>query len=867
MAEGDHGAVHPASRPGAAGAALPASRPGAPSAVLSASRPGAAGPPAGPLSPLASAVPAPLASAVPAPLASAVPAPLASAVPAPLASAVPAPLASAVPAPLASTPTPPAPSPTPSPLRALAARASPYVPALVASGVLGALCIRAVLDQAGRPALPLDDAFIHMQYARRLAEGGFFSFVAGDGYSTGATSLLWPVLLAPFYALGLRDLSLVHAIWALGLVFHAALAVETARLARPLAGPAAAAGAGAMCAGFAAFAWFAWSGMETVAFAWILTRTARLAAALCEPAPPEPAGDSAESAHDGSAPAAAQPPPATIASAPTSVAPPAASVAPPTSVAPPAASVARALALAGFVAPLLRPEGALASLLAALALATSAPRPAPLPAPSPAHPFRRLRAAAARLLAGRQLAVAPLLGPLVIPALNQLLAGHATSSTTAVKWLIGNPTYDGPTLRAAILENIRLLVTDVINGGQWTAVFLPEGSAAVIALGAVALVVAAHRRGRPVHAAVVAALALGTLLPCTYLSFLWNRVRYVWPFAPAWIVMAACLARELGDAARRLRRPIHHVTPLVAGAFAGALCARIPWAVHDLANSARAIDRQQVWLGRWAALHLPEEARIGVNDTGALAYFSGRRTFDIVGLTTEGEARYWVAGAGSRFEHYEKLPPERRPTHFIVYPHWMACPPVLGRELIDATVEDQAILGGTTMVAYEARWSLLGSGALPVRTVPGQRILDELDVSDLESEAAHAYALEPLADQRNVALALIAPESSAPGELDPSRPEIADGGRYHRTADRFVAHLVAAPSEARLVLRVASDDGAELAVSVAGEEVGTVEVPGGTWVERAVPLPAARLSSPTPIAITLRRGSGFHAFHYWIAGR
>ncbi|WP_437308241.1 hypothetical protein [Sorangium sp. So ce388] len=793
MVQGDHGAAHPASQPGAAGAALPASRPGA------------------------SGPPAPLASAPPAP--------------------------------------------SPSPLRALAARAAPYAPALVASAFLGALCIRAVLDQAGRPALPLDDAFIHMQYARRLAEGGFFSFVAGDGYSTGATSLLWPVLLAPFYALGLRDLSLIYAIWALGLVFHAALAVETARLARPLAGPAAAAGAGAMCAGFAAFAWFAWSGMETVAFAWILTRTARLAASLCEPSPPEPAGDSAAPAHDGNEPAA--PPPA-AAPPPVAVAPPPAAAAPPP---PAAASIARALALAGFVAPLLRPEGALASLLAALALAASTPRPAPLPAPPPAHPFRRLHAAASRLLAGRKLAVAPLLGPLVVPALNQLLAGHATSSTTAVKWLIGNPTYDGPTLRAAILENIRLLATDVINGGQWTAVFLPEGSAAVIALGAVALIVAAHRRGRPVHAAVVVALALGTLLPCTYLSFLWNRVRYVWPFAPAWIVMAACLARELGDVARRLRRPIHHVTPLVAGAFAGALSARIPWAVHDLANSARAIDRQQVWLGRWAALHLPEDARIGVNDTGALAYFSGRRTFDIVGLTTEGEARYWVAGAGSRFEHYEKLPAERRPTHFIVYPHWMACPPVLGRELIDATVEDQAILGGTTMVAYEARWSLLGSGALPVRTVPGERILDELDVSDLESEAAHAYALEPLADQRNVALALIAPESSAPGELDPSRLEIADGGRFHRTADRFVAHLVALPSEARLVLRVASDDGAELAVSVAGEEVGTVEVPGGPWVERAVPLPAARLSGSTPIAITLRRGSGFNAFHYWIAGR
>ncbi|WP_437939018.1 hypothetical protein [Sorangium sp. So ce341] len=753
----------------------------------------------------------------------------------------------------------------PSPLRALAARALPYAPALAASGALGALCIRAVLDQAGRPALPLDDAFIHMQYARRIAEGGFFSFVAGEGYSTGATSLLWPVLLAPFYALGLRDLSLVYAIWALGLVFHAALAVETARLARPLAGPAAAAGAGAMCAGFAAFAWFAWSGMETVAFAWILTRTARLAAGLLEPAAGEPAA--VEDVGEPAPPAGSTPPPAASAQLPSA------------SAERPPAAVARALALAGFAAPLLRPEGALASLIAALALAVWAARPAPpsplpappspLPAPPPPAPSAPPRPGSAilRLLDRRLLVLAPLLGPLVVPVLNQLLAGHPTSSTTTVKWLIGNPNYDGPALRDALLQNLRLLVTDVLDGGQWTAVFLPEGSAAVIALGAVALAVAAHRRGRPAHAAIVAALALGALLPCTYLSFLWNRVRYVWPFAPAWLVMAACLARELGDAAQRVRRSLHYVTPLIAGAFAGALAARLPWAIHDLANSARAIDRQQVWLGRWAAQHLPEDARIGVNDTGALAYFSGRRTFDVVGLTTEGEARYWVAGAGSRFEHYEKLPPERRPTHFIVYPHWMACAPVLGRELVDATVEDQAILGGTTMIAYEARWDLLGSGARPVRSAAGERILDEVDVSDLESEAAHGYALEPLADQRNVAVALAAPESDAPGEVDRARAEIADGGRYYRAADRFVVHVAAPPAEARLVMRVASDDGAELAISVAGEEAGTVEVPAGTWVERAVALPAARLAGATPIAITLRRGAGFHAFHYWIVGR
>ena len=658
------------------------------------------------------------------------------------------------------------------------------------------------------------------QYARRLAEGGFFSFVAGDGYSSGATSLLWPVLLAPFHALGLRDLSLVYAAWALGLVFHAALAVETARLARPLAGPAAAAGAGAMCAGFAAFAWFAWSGMETVAFAWILTRTARLAGALCEPDPREPAADSAAPAQPPSAPA--QPPTAWNRPLPRAL------------------RLRRAPASPGGRPRLPARRGRARPL--GVTLRASSTAPGASPPRSITLPRRRspaLRRAPARPRAAPRSARRPDLEPAargppdLLDDLRQVADRQPQLRRTDARGR-------APRQRPAARDR-------VIDGGQWTAVFLPEGSAAVIALGAVALAVAAHRRGRPAHAAIrggprarrAAALHVPQL-----------------PLEPRALRLAlrAGVDRHgrLPRARARRRRPAAPALARLRDAPPRRRVRRRPGRAAAVGHqrprqSARAIDRQQVWLGRWAAQHLPEDARIGVNDTGALAYFSGRRTFDVVGLTTEGEARYWVAGAGSRFEHYEKLPPERRPTHFIVYPHWMACAPVLGRELVDATVEDQAILGGTD---DDRLRGALGPPRLRGRcrcaSVPGERILDELDVSDLKSEAAHAYALDPLADQRNMAIALAAPESSAPGELDLTRPELADGGRQHRTADRFVAHLAAPPAEARLVLRVASDDGAELAVSVAGQDIGTVDVPRGPWVERALPLPAARLSTPTP---------------------
>lgn len=650
--------------------------------------------------------------------------------------------------------------------------------------------MRSILAATGRPALPLDDAFIHLQYAKRLAEGSFFSFVAGEGYSTGATSPLWPLGLAPFHAIGLRGFALVWVVWLFGTLAHAATAVETTRLASRLAGWPAAVGAGAMCLVFGPFAWFAWSGMETMALAWILLRAARVAAEWIE-------------AKDGDVEASTR---------------------------------ARVhLVALGLMAPLIRPEGALASLLVASALAFR-PR-----SPRFGH-------------AARLVALAPLFGPLLVPLTNLALAGHAASTTAQVKWLVLNPYVSGAALRALVFANVKMLLTNILDGGDWTWIFVPQGAAAIGLAGLVALL--AGLRRAPARALFTLALALGALIPCTYASFLWNRLRYVWPFLPAVFIGAACVAREIGSVCRLFRARLVFVTPLVVGAFVGALATKLPGSLRDLAQSAHAIDGQQVQLGEWAAANLPSAARIGVNDTGAIAYFGGRRTFDVVGLTTEGEARYWNAGAGSRFEHYERLPRERLPTHFMVYPHWMGCAPVLGRALTEATVIEQSILGGPTMIAYEARWDALDSGARPVLVAPEGRLTDELDVADLESEAAHGYALGSARDLDDRAVWLDPPEGS-------TAPRIAEGGRFLRVRDDFVAHLDAGRA-ALLVMRVIVDEPTELVVSSGTRELGRVVLPAAAWVERSVVLPADATGPSMPLSIAPATPGTFASFHYWL---
>src|SRR5512140_166032 len=73
---------------------------------------------------------------------------------------------------------------------AVAAGAAFWVPALRATG--------------GDWPAPLDDVFIHYDFARATAAGHPFEWIAGQGYSSGETSPLYPLVLALGYLVGFR---------------------------------------------------------------------------------------------------------------------------------------------------------------------------------------------------------------------------------------------------------------------------------------------------------------------------------------------------------------------------------------------------------------------------------------------------------------------------------------------------------------------------------------------------------------------------------------------------------------------------------------------------------------------------------------
>ena len=225
----------------------------------------------------------------------------------------------------------------------------------------------------------------------------------------------------------------------------------------------------------------------------------------------------------------------------------------------------RLLLALSLVAPLVRPEGVLVSLLVVCVLL--------------GFPLQTGEAK----LSARAPALLALIGPLVGPLLNLSLTGHATSSTTIVKWLPGNPYYGhGAALVAAVRENVRLLFEVLLDGREWSAVYIPTGSRPFAVAALAAIPAAGFLRGRSLRAWLVLGMALSMLIPCTYLTFLWNRLRYLWPFAFAWFVGLACLATCIGELLAVIHPRLRLVGPVMSGLFAASLATHLGWTFDDL---------------------------------------------------------------------------------------------------------------------------------------------------------------------------------------------------------------------------------------------------------------------------------------------
>ena len=148
-------------------------------------------------------------------------------------------------------------------------RMDPWHGLLVCMAVLASAAWGTYLEwQQTAPGFPLDDTWIHLQFARNVAEGHRFSFNPGV-LSSGSTAPLWTLVLTVPLALGIDPLVAAKV---LGVALVAVTALAAAALTRRLSGSAHA----GLLAGLAVavtprMGWAALSGMEVPLYTALVT--------------------------------------------------------------------------------------------------------------------------------------------------------------------------------------------------------------------------------------------------------------------------------------------------------------------------------------------------------------------------------------------------------------------------------------------------------------------------------------------------------------------------------------------------------------------------------------------------------------------
>jgi hypothetical protein len=539
-----------------------------------------------------------------------------------------------------------------------------------------------VLSHTRPFGLPLEDAYIYLTYAKQFGRGEPFTYFSGGGYSAGSTSALWPMVLAPFWALGARGHALVWVSFGMCTALYAATCVACYRLARQIAGPTGGQIAGlcaaALLLAVAPFAWTALAGME-VAFASTLVVATLI---LLARAP-----------HDG-------PPP-------------------------------RLLAIVLAATSLSRPEATmLVGVIVGVAVLDRLRRRAVRAAAWWAAPLVAPLAwvTANKLFAGNFLPNTGVVkSHFYLPGFDWTYWGTAVTTQT------------GAMMRQLFWDGTSPLVWPRLVGVLWIL-----GAIRVLAwarrerrpLVGVLVVTSPF----VLLFAVIASSGAWHFHNYRYIApaFPLLMITVGCAFAPLG------LARAPGDGSRPrwARRGWALGAAVVMALF---WRAALPGMRDDMllfAQNAADLNLQVVTLGQYIHRKLPG-ASIMFHDAGAIAYYGDTPVYDMLGLVTNHQAAVANNGPGSRFEFLESLPPEQRPTHFAYYPGWMGQDEFFGEVVLTTPIpppfSPRRYIGDSDMQLIAAVWDHVHTAERPLVPVPGWHLVDRVDVADVAGERAHAW--------------------------------------------------------------------------------------------------------------------------------
>ncbi|MCQ3928874.1 MAG: hypothetical protein DPW16_00315 [Chloroflexi bacterium] len=681
----------------------------------------------------------------------------------------------------------------------------------LAVGIVSLLYLSSGLAASDGPLLmPLDDTYIHFQYARQMASAEPYVYSPGDDPTSGATSFLYTPLLAIGYLIGFHGLSLAYWAVAIGslsfllgawLIFR--LMMESPVAKRPLdplfeqGGEHQAMWWIALLITLAyivtgAMAWAAVSGMETMLF---------LLAVLL----------SLYTYQRGNL---------------------------------------KHTAWAGVFAALTRPEGAIIALSLTLILL-----------------YRRRRAKQFSLWD-----FLPFFAIYVQPLVNFALTGSVSASGNQAKSILYDVTIPmDERIGKVIGQWVRMLGELAFGASEVDGVYVTIIVAflAMLAIFVSLRTSVSKKELRPTVLAFIWIMLLSAAIATLDTAF-WHFKRYQLPIMALLFPMAGSMLfgfLSIGMVNRRWMIAIAAIILFFQANSTFDYAGRY----HD---NIGVVHDQQLAMARWVDKNLPKDARVGVHDVGVMAYIGNRKVYDVVGLTTPDAAEAWWQGPGAIYEtmaHHQYRPdyfaiyPDVRGLPMLQEAG------VFGEELarfeIDLPQHTVASATGTQIVTI-ADWSLTDAedvvhqpSILPY--LEGYELADVIDIGDIESERKATYSYQASSSGR------FASEVQRLSYLDCENfCESVDGGRVNVAEETFtvdgslygnliIFRVHAAQSS---VIRVSWNCGD----SYSCFETSVVPQIPGYWVDIPFVVSSGAPDLHLKINIQGLNGTTYYPYSYWI---
>lgn len=279
-------------------------------------------------------------------------------------------------------------------------------------------------------------------------------------------------------------------------------------------------------------------------------------------------------------------------------------------------------------------------------------------------------------------------------------------------------------------------------------------------------------------------------------------------------------------------------------------------------RACRNIAEQQVRVGQLLrAEHFGKPHRVLLGDAGAIPFFSKLPALDAIGLGGTHHlpfARAVRLGVGATVELIEHLKPEDRPDLMAIYPSWWDLLPVwFGEFIAETTIRGNVICGAPNKAVYRANWRGLDDSPLPLHLPVDTQIVDELDFADVLSESDHHYALS----HRHAGYVLM---RLLPHPVHPRR-DVFDAGRlaFWDTRTRFTLSGFEPGRPIALVFRAAPTSRSQFRVKIDGSELGRIEMqPGPGWQEPVLDVPGNSVRRHLHIEI-IAEGTEYTLYHLW----